>query len=166
VDLLETLFEQVVVRHVPECNDAQFSQPISNLSQRLNPAATISTSAWCCKEWVTVVGNLLHVVSPYTRAFPIRYWYFTRISHICSSFAAHRIHSQVTGVAQRWVCVFEGRTGVNARAEFASKEEAMQCAERHARAVTPASIPLAWEGADERALARTPLGKYRVEAIS
>jgi hypothetical protein len=69
-------------------------------------------------------------------------------------------------MAKPWMCVFEGRTGVGARAEFATKEEAWQCAERHARAMTARDICLKWEDRAEAAVARTLLGYYLVGPTS
>jgi hypothetical protein len=69
-------------------------------------------------------------------------------------------------MAKRWMCVFEGRTGAGARAEFATKEEAWQCAERHARATTAGEICLKWEDRADAAVARTLLGYYLVRPTS
>ena len=68
-------------------------------------------------------------------------------------------------MAKRWVCVFEGRAGLYARAEFETREEAVQCAERHSCAIMPSDVPPEWDGAEEAAVATTQLGDYRVELI-
>jgi hypothetical protein len=69
-------------------------------------------------------------------------------------------------MARRWMCVFEGRTGVGARAEFATKEEASEMAERHARAMSAGDICLKWEDRAEAAVAKTLLGYYLVGPTS
>jgi hypothetical protein len=68
-------------------------------------------------------------------------------------------------VAERWTCVFEARTGVRARAHFATKEQARQFAERHARAFTPVGTPLTWESTDDSIVLNTQVGAYLVTRV-
>lgn len=68
-------------------------------------------------------------------------------------------------MAEQWVCVFDGRAGARARAVFVSKEQARQFAERHARAVTPSSMPLKWEATNETTAVTTQVGDYLVGPV-
>jgi hypothetical protein len=65
-----------------------------------------------------------------------------------------------------WVCVFRGHSGARGRAVFETKEQARQFAERHARAITPAGVPLKWEDAEDSATLTTVLGDYLVAPLS
>lgn len=68
-------------------------------------------------------------------------------------------------MAKHWVCVFEGRAGQRARAVFETKEQARQFAERHARAVAPAGMPLKWQDTDRSTVLTTQLGEYLVAPV-
>jgi hypothetical protein len=48
---------------------------------------------------------------------------------------------------------------------FGTKEEARQFAERHARSITPRSMPLKWEEANESTMLTTLLGDYVIVSI-
>ena len=65
-------------------------------------------------------------------------------------------------MAERWVCVFDGRAGGRARAVFGTSDEAREFAERHARAMAPGGLPLKWEDSSEAMVLTTALGVYLV----
>jgi hypothetical protein len=69
-------------------------------------------------------------------------------------------------LARQWACVFEARTGVRARADFPTKEQAQQFAERHARAFTPVGTPLTWEDTDDSSVLSTQVGDYLVARVT
>jgi hypothetical protein len=69
-------------------------------------------------------------------------------------------------LAEHWACVFEARTGGRARADFATKEQARQFAERHARAFSSPSTPLTWEDTDDSILLSTLIGNYLVTRVT
>jgi hypothetical protein len=65
--------------------------------------------------------------------------------------------------AGRWECVFDGRAGGYARAVFASREQARQFAERHAKSIVPSGMPRKWEDtAEESTVLVTQLGHYLI----
>ena len=66
----------------------------------------------------------------------------------------------LTGVAEHWVCLFEGRTGAKAKAVFASEEEAKEFVVRHVRLTSP-GMPLKWQDTAEPMLT-TPIATYRI----
>jgi hypothetical protein len=66
---------------------------------------------------------------------------------------------------RRWACVFVARSGGHARAVFATKDQAMQFAERHARTFAPAGTPLTWEDTDDSRMMSTQFGDYLVTAV-
>jgi hypothetical protein len=68
-------------------------------------------------------------------------------------------------MAERWLCVFDANAGAHARAVFPSKEQAMQFAERHARAAAPSGMPLKWEDAGHSSVLSTQLGDYLILPI-
>jgi NAD(P)-dependent dehydrogenase (short-subunit alcohol dehydrogenase family) len=67
--------------------------------------------------------------------------------------------------AKRWSCVFVARSGGRAQASFATKAEAKEFAERHARAFLAAATPLTWEDADGSSVLTTQLGEYLVTSV-
>jgi hypothetical protein len=69
-------------------------------------------------------------------------------------------------LAEQWACVFEARTGAHARAHFATKEQAQQFAERHARAFTPVGTPFTWEDIDDSSVLSTQVGDYLVARVT
>jgi hypothetical protein len=68
-------------------------------------------------------------------------------------------------LAKPWVCVFRSLSGGHARALFATKEEAKQFAEQHARAF-PTSIPLTWEDSDDSSVLILQVGHYLIAPVS
>jgi hypothetical protein len=68
-------------------------------------------------------------------------------------------------LAKPWVCVFHSRSGGHARAHFATKEQAKQFAERHARSFIPAAAPLTWTDIDDSCVLTVQLGNYVVSRI-
>jgi hypothetical protein len=68
-------------------------------------------------------------------------------------------------MSEHWLCVFDANAGAHARAVFASKEQAMQFAERHARAAAPSGMPLKWEDAGHSSVLATQLGDYLIVPI-
>jgi hypothetical protein len=69
-------------------------------------------------------------------------------------------------LAKQWACVFKARTGGHARADFATKEQARQFAERHARAFSPTGAPLTWEDMDDSIVLSTQIGDYLVTHVT
>jgi len=70
-------------------------------------------------------------------------------------------------MAERWVCVFAGRAGGQARAVFQTRDQARQFAERHARSMAPPGVPLTWDEAGvSTAVLTTLLGTYLVAPLS
>jgi hypothetical protein len=69
------------------------------------------------------------------------------------------------GVAKPWVCVFQSLSGGHARALFATKNQALQFAERHARSFIPASTPLTWVNTDDSSVLAIQIGDYLVTNI-
>jgi hypothetical protein len=70
------------------------------------------------------------------------------------------------GGAKPWVCVFVIRTGRQATARFATKDQAWQFAERHARTFTFTGVPLRWiETAVDASVLLTDVGEYQVTCI-
>ena len=68
-------------------------------------------------------------------------------------------------MSEHWLCVFDAFAGAHARAVFASKEQAMQFAERHALAAAPSGMPLKWEDAGHSSVLSTQLGDYLIVPI-
>jgi hypothetical protein len=64
--------------------------------------------------------------------------------------------------AKAWSCVFVARSASRARAVFATKAEAIEFAERHARAFLGTSEPLMWEDAKDSSVLITSMGEYLV----
>jgi len=64
-----------------------------------------------------------------------------------------------------WICIFDGRAGARARAVFDTRDRAIRFAEQHARALTPAGLPLKWEDAKTSAVSTTQLGDYLVISL-
>jgi len=73
----------------------------------------------------------------------------------------HARHTQ-PAPADEWICVFDARSGGHAQAVFETRDRAMQFAEHHASALTPAGMPLKWEDAETAAVSTTQLGDYLV----
>jgi hypothetical protein len=69
-------------------------------------------------------------------------------------------------LAEHWACAFEARTGGHARADFATKEQARQFAERHACAFSPGGTPLTWEDTDDSSVLSTQIGDYLVARVT
>jgi hypothetical protein len=69
------------------------------------------------------------------------------------------------GLAKPWVCVFSSRSGGHAQAIFATKVQAQQFAERHARAFTSAGMPLKWVDTATSSVLTTEFGEYLVTRI-
>jgi hypothetical protein len=65
-------------------------------------------------------------------------------------------------LAKPWVCVFLSPTGGHERANFATKDQAQQFAERHARAFISTDTPLEWVDTVDSSVLTTELGEYRV----
>jgi hypothetical protein len=61
--------------------------------------------------------------------------------------------------------VFLSPTGGHARAIFATKDEAQQFAERHARAFISTDTPLEWVDTVDSSVLTTRLGEYRVTCM-
>jgi hypothetical protein len=64
--------------------------------------------------------------------------------------------------ADEWICVFDARSGGRAKAVFETRDRAIEFAEHHASALTPAGTPLKWEDAETAAVSTTQLGNYLV----
>jgi hypothetical protein len=71
----------------------------------------------------------------------------------------------VGSVAEHWLCVFDAYAGAHARAVFSTREQAMQFAERHARAAAPSGMPLKWEDAGHSSVLSTQLGDYLIAPV-
>jgi len=71
----------------------------------------------------------------------------------------------VDSVAEHWLCFFDAYAGAHARAVFSTKEQAMQFAERHARAAAPGGMPLKWEDAGHSSVLSTQLGDYLIAPV-
>jgi hypothetical protein len=69
------------------------------------------------------------------------------------------------GLAKPWVCVFSSRTGGHAQALFATKDQARQFAERHARTFTFTGTPLEWVDTADASVLTTEFGEYQVARI-
>lgn len=63
------------------------------------------------------------------------------------------------------MCLFEGRAGSLAHAMFASKQQAMRFAERHAQTMGPAIVPIEWHDAIDETGFDLPVGKYRIVRV-
>jgi len=68
-------------------------------------------------------------------------------------------------MAKPWVCAFHSHSGGQARATFASKDQAKQFAERHARAFTPREVLFTWADRDGAIVLIIPVGEYLVTTI-
>ena len=68
-------------------------------------------------------------------------------------------------MVERWVCVFESRTGGRAQALFDTGEQARQFAERHARSMASNAVDLKWQDLRNALLLATPIGDYRVALV-
>jgi hypothetical protein len=54
-----------------------------------------------------------------------------------------------TRMADQWICLFLARSGMKARAVFATEEQAKQFAEQHAQVSAP-GMPLKWNDSPSR----------------
>ena len=70
-----------------------------------------------------------------------------------------------TPLAKPWVCVFLSPTGGHAQAIFATKDQAQQFAERHARSFISKAMPLEWVDTVDSSVLTTELGEYRVACM-
>jgi hypothetical protein len=58
-----------------------------------------------------------------------------------------------------WICLFLARSGLKARAVFATEEQAKQFAEQHAQVSAP-GMPLIWNDSADPLVLTTPAGNY------
>ena len=65
-----------------------------------------------------------------------------------------------------WLCMYRDRSGAHARANFVTRDRAIQFAERHASVVAPSGTPIKWEDAGEATVLTTLRGDYVVAPVN
>jgi hypothetical protein len=66
--------------------------------------------------------------------------------------------------SERWLCIYTTHTGATAHAVFATKEQAIRFAERHAQSTSPSGLRLKWEDTGQSTVLPTQLGEYLIIA--
>jgi hypothetical protein len=65
-------------------------------------------------------------------------------------------------MSECWLCIYATHTGATAHAVFATREDAIQFAERHATTTSESGLPLKWEDLGQSAVLPTQLGDYLI----